>query len=279
MRSGIAAGIGVAAIGSYASLIEPNRITVKQIELRTPRLPEAFEGLKIAQISDLHYEEFLSADHIRDAVKQINELSPDLVVMTGDFATYPLRFHKGLYRAGAEKAVPCAGILADLRAPLGRFAVLGNHDASTDPDLIANSMRERGLTVLRNDALAVERDGARIWVAGVDDVLEHMGNIQGTLRKLPRDEMSIMLVHEPDTAREICKHGVDLQFSGHSHGGQVRFPLLGAPVLPPLGRKYPLGLYRVRNLQLYTNPGLGVVGLPFRFDCPPEITCFTVRKG
>lgn len=279
MRSSIGAGAAAAAIGSYATVIEPNRITTKSVEVRLSRLPDGLDGIRIAHISDLHYESFLTADHIRDAVTQINDMSPDMVVMTGDFATYPFGIRKRRYRAGAVKAVPCAEVLAQLRAPLGRFAVLGNHDAATDPDLITESMTAQGLMVLRNRALPVERNGARIWVAGVDDMLEGQGDIPGTMQRVPRDEMVIGLVHEPDIADELAKYGVDLQLSGHSHGGQVRIPLLGAPILPPLSRKYPLGWYKIRDLQLYTNPGLGVVGLPLRFDCPPEITVLTLRRS
>jgi uncharacterized protein len=272
-------GAGTLALGGYASLVEPNRLTVKRLELSLARLPEAFEGIKIAHISDLHFEEFVPASHIQHAIDVVIALRPDLLVVTGDFATRSWDTG-GLYnRAAALKAAPCAEILQKALPPLGRYAVLGNHDARTQPDLLTEILTAHGTSVLRNQAVPVQKNGVRIWLAGVDDAVERLADIPRTFRNVPSGETTIALVHEPDVADKIAKYSVDLQLSGHSHGGQVRIPLLGAPILPALGQKYPMGLYTVGNMQLYTNSGLGVVTLPFRFDCPPEITLITLRRG
>ena len=259
-------------------MVEPNRLIVKNVELSIGRLPEAFEGISVAQISDIHFAEFLGADHLSDVVRQTNALRPDIVAFTGDLATRPGRDDSKIDKPAARKAVPAGPILADLSAPLGRYAVLGNHDLTTDPGLMSEVLNQHGFKVLRNQTFPIERDGHRIWIAGIDDCLHGRGDVVGTLASIPNREQAIVLVHEPDMADMVAKHPVDVQLSGHSHGGQVRIPLIGAPILPKLARKYPLGSYRIRNLQLYTNPGVGVVGLPLRFDCPPEITLFTLRR-
>jgi predicted MPP superfamily phosphohydrolase len=161
---------------------------------------------------------------------------------------------------------------------MGIFAVLGNHD-QCNPQFIIRSLENHGITVLRNYALHVESGGARFWIAGVDDVLEGNARLDESLRTIPRGEATILLAHEPDFADAARRYPVDLQLSGHSHGGQIRLPLAGATYLPPLARKYPSGLRRLGPLTLYTNRGLGTVVLPIRFDCPPEVTLLTLRSG
>lgn len=271
-------GAGVVVLGGYAGFIEPNRLTVKRIEVKIGRLPEAFDRKTIAQISDIHFLEFLGADHVREVVRQVNALAPDIVVFTGDLATHPETNNRKVWRQAALKVVPSGPILAELQGPLGRYAVLGNHDVMTDPILLTDMLLRNGITVLRNQSVPVELEGQRMWIAGIDDYFGGRMDIAGTLSAIPKGEVTVALAHEPDLADAVMKYPIDLQLSGHSHGGQVRIPLLGAPVLPPMAKKYPLGLYRIGNLQLYTNPGVGVVGLPIRFDCPPEITLVTLRR-
>src|SRR5262249_34591136 len=118
---------------------------------------------------------------------------------------------------------------------------------------------------------------SRLWLAGVDDVIEGKPDMDRTLRGIPGNEAVILLAHEPDFADQVVQYPVDLQLSGHSHGGQVRIPLIGAPYLPELGRKYPWGLRRIGRLTLYTNVGIGTIRVPFRWNCPPEITLITLR--
>jgi predicted MPP superfamily phosphohydrolase len=271
-------GAGVAVIGGYAGLVEPNRLTVKRVEIKIGHLPETFNGTKIAQISDIHFGEFLGADHVRDVVREVNALEPDVVVFTGDLATFPGTNDPRQRKQAAVKAIPAGPIMAELKTRLGRFAVLGNHDVKTDPVMLAEAITQSGMTVVRNKSVPVERDGQRIWIAGIDDYYAGV-DIPGTLSGISKGEVVVTLVHEPDLADAVAKYPVDLQLSGHSHGGQVRIPFIGAPILPPMAEKYPLGFYRIGNLQLYTNPGVGVVGLPIRFDCPPEITLVTLTRG
>ena len=272
-----ALGVGGAAVlgtGIYSTLYEPFELKVERISLAFPRLPREFDGLKIAQLSDLHYKPFTEEGQIRAAVQQCNRLNPDLVVITGDFITAPLW---GSSAPQVRHAEVCARILSGLRAPWGVFAALGNHDLAVDAYGISEILRAQHLRVVRNSAQPVERNGARIWLAGLDDCLYGKPDLHRTLAHVPSNEFTALLVHEPDVADQARSYPVDLQISGHSHGGQVRLPWLGAPYLPPLARKYPWGLYRVGRLVLYSNRGIGTIGLPVRLNAPPEVTLFTLR--
>ncbi|MCI0354143.1 MAG: metallophosphoesterase [Acidobacteria bacterium] len=269
--------LGAAAAG-YGFLIEPRRLVVERIEIRLRRLPGEFDGFRIAQVSDIHYGPFMTSGFVRKAVEEINRLRPDLVALTGDFISRPLGKSSG--REGAEThAPPCADALRGLRSAFGAFAVLGNHDHWNHAGIVKDSLESAGFPVLVNQAVALEKDNARLWLAGVDDVMESKADLERALKRVPASEATLLLAHEPDYADYTSKFPIDLQLSGHSHGGQVRLPWLGAPVLPFLGRKYPMGRYRVGNLHLYTNRGFGVISPPVRFNCPPEITLVTLRAG
>lgn len=281
MRASLAgtAGLFCGATG-WAAFIEPEQLDVARVPIHLPRLPAAFEGVTIAQLSDLHYGPFTGAREIGGAVERANALSPDLVVVTGDYITSPLlEGSRTPPSVPLANAVRCAQILSGLRAPLGVAAILGNHDAMLDASYVASVLQSHGLRVLRNSSFALERDHARVWLAGVEDVLESTPRLDLALTGVPRDEAVVLLAHEPDFADQASHQPIDLQLSGHSHGGQVRLPLLGAPYLPRLARKYPYGYYRVGPLQLYTNRGIGTIGLPLRLGATPEVTLFTLRRG
>ncbi len=258
---------------------EPNRPRVERIEIPIGRLPAAWDGFRLVQLSDLHYDDYFSVIPLRASLDIIKDLQPDLIVLTGDFVTAPEFEHFDPVKVATSITEPCAELLSHLHARMGMFAVLGNHDATCAPSRIAEILKARGITVLRNDALPLEQQGGRLWLVGVDDVMEGLDDIELAMKKVPADEPALLLVHEPDFALTAAHYPIDLQMSGHSHGGQVRVPFIGAPWLPPFGRKFPMGLYNVDNLTLYTNVGLGTVRVPVRWNCPPEITLFTLRAG
>jgi predicted MPP superfamily phosphohydrolase len=156
---------------------------------------------------------------------------------------------------------------------------LGNHDTAAGSNEIVQALRSVGIEILRNQSIPIERDGARIWLSGVEDVLEGRPDLDRALYRIPQGEAVILLAHEPDYADEASRYPVDLQLSGHSHGGQIRLPLVGALYLPDLAHKYPFGFYRRKRLKLYTNCGLGTIGIPARLNCPPEITFLTLRPS
>lgn len=279
-----AAGAAVAALGVAGDgLFEANRPQLVSVEVGLPRLPECCDGFRIAQLSDIHYDDYFSVVPLRKAVDIINRLKPDLVAVTGDFVTsrgmgsHLVNVEK---REAAAKAIePCARLLAGISANFGMVAVLGNHDLECDTTHILEVLHSHGISVLRNRSVPLERDGKRLWLSGVDDVLRGKPRLDLALEKIPPAEPVILLAHEPDWADHVVNHPVDLQLSGHSHGGQIRIPFIGAPYLPPLGRKYPRGLRRLGRLILYTNVGIGTLEVPIRLRCPPEVTLITLRKA
>jgi predicted MPP superfamily phosphohydrolase len=272
------AASGALAAAADAALFEPYHAKLVEIEIPLTRLPPAWNGLRIAQLSDFHYDERFSAPVIREAVTVVNGLRPELVVLTGDFITVPLAADKPATKQAGLAIEPCVGLLSQLRAPLGVFAVLGNHDALSDPVRIRQTLEAGGIPVLFNRSISLERADRRLWLAGIDDALEGEANLSSALHGIPPSDPVILLAHEPDIALQVSSFPVDLQLSGHSHGGQIRFPLIGAPVLPALGQKFPWGLHRIGNLMLYTNVGIGTIRLPVRFNCRPEITLIRLRS-
>jgi predicted MPP superfamily phosphohydrolase len=278
----VAAGVaatGALALGEDTAILEPNRPVLMAMEVTLARLPSAFDGFTIAQLSDFHYDRF-SAVPIRAAIEMVNNLHPDLIVLTGDFVTVPplhRHFH-GAQRA-ARTAEPCAALLAQLRSHLGIFATLGNHDVDAGSPRIIQTLSSHGIPVLRNRSMPIEQGGSRIWLCGLDSVWEGNPDMDLTLRGVPSEELAVLLVHEPDFADEAAYYPVDLQLSGHSHGGQIWLPGIGAPWLPLFARKYPRGLHKIGPLTLYTNMGLGTIRLPIRLNCPPEVTLFTLRSA
>jgi len=268
---------GIAAVGLplYAGEVSRHELSVQRITVRLRQLPQAFRGFTIAQISDFHYAEYTEAFFIRRVVERVNQLAPDMVALTGDFITNGFWSAKDTIRFAGE----CAEILSHIQSPL-RYAVLGNHDCAVKPYTAAviDALESHGIPVLRNRSVPLERGGGRVWLAGTGDAL--IGDF-GLQQALPapahRDgESVILLAHEPDVLPLVATHNVDLMLSGHTHGGQVRFPFLPAMFLPELGQHYVEGLYRLGPTQLYVNRGVGTVNLPFRFNCPPEITLITL---
>lgn len=276
VTAGLAAA-GTLALAEDTVIREPNHPELIKIEMSLPRLPEAFDGFTIAQLSDFHYDEVFTIHPIRRAIDMVNHLQPDLIALTGDFVTIWM-FAFGDDEPAARAAEPCAKLLNQLRSRFGSLAVLGNHDVRTDPSFVTAALRSHGISVLQNQSQAVERNGARLWFCGLDSV-DRRPEIDRALIGVPANEPVVLLVHEPDFADVAARYPVDLQLSGHSHGGQIWLPGIGAPWLPRFARKYPRGRYTVGTLPLYTNVGLGTIRLPVRFNCMPEITLFTLRAG
>jgi uncharacterized protein len=274
-----AAGTAAALVGITAvSGNEANHPQLQQLDVFLSNLPEVFDGLRIAQLSDFHYDPHFSRAPIELGIQIVNDLRPDLIVLTGDFVTAPVL--GGRHRSSTvPEADPCANLLSALRAPSGVFGVLGNHDEYFNAKRIIDPLQSAGIRILRNEAFPLERQGRRLWLAGLNDVVSGRPDLDRALSQVPRGETTALLCHEPDFADEVMRHPVDLQLSGHSHGGQIRLPLLGALYLPRMGRKYPQGLRRLRRLTLYTSRGIGTVRVPVRLDCPPEVTLLTLRRG
>ncbi len=267
LEASVAGAALIATGGTYSALIEPHWLSIEKVAVPLRRLSPQFDGFTIAQISDIHRSAYIDNAAIQAAVEAVNHLTPDVVVLTGDYVT-----------KDAALAQPCAQALGALQSRSGVYAILGNHDHWVDAGEVEHALQTESITVLRNAAVPIERTGSRLWIAGVDDVWEQRADLDRALRLVPADQATILLAHEPDYADLAAHYAIDLQLSGHSHGGQVQLPFFGSPILPYLGRKYPRGLYQLDSLLLYTNRGLGVVAPPVRFNCQPEVTLFTLTS-
>ncbi len=258
-------------------MLSPNLPGVVRKELFLRNWPPRLDNFSIALLSDFHYDASFSVHPLAASIAIVNSLKPDLIALTGDFVSLPLLSSR--YAKAASAAIPCAQFLRRMYAPFGLWAVLGNHDHYSDPVRITGILQDAGIEVLSNRSVAMEKDGARFWLAGVDDVLGGVADLSASLQQIPAGESTVLMAHEPDYADYVTRFPVDLQLSGHSHGGQIRIPLVHPFYLPPLGEKYVSGLYKIGRLTLYTNPGLGTVGIPVRLNCPPEITLITLRSS
>ncbi|WP_414529036.1 metallophosphoesterase [Nodularia chucula] len=251
----------------YGKFIEPNWIAINHLQLTLPHLSSEFNGYRIVQISDIHRDRWMTPHRFRRIVRLVNKQQPDLVAITGDLITRNL-----------PQFIPSLGsMLAEFTPQDLTVATLGNHDHENDVERITQAIAKSGTVNLSNDIYTLKRGQAVLHIAGVDDVFMGQDRLDLVLQKLPDDGAAILLAHEPDFAKSSAITGrFDLQLSGHSHGGQVRLPVLQPPMLPPWGRRYYLGLYQVEDMQLYTNRGLGMTGVHLRFFARPEITVFTL---
>jgi uncharacterized protein len=255
----------------YAKNIEPGQLTIESVQLPLHKLKPALEGFKIVHMSDFHLHPYTQIEFIRQAVAQANALKPDLVVLTGDYV-----------QEGADSIFELAPALAALEARYGVFTSLGNHDLWTDKATVQLGLKEARLPLLLNQGVSLGVGNATLYLAGLDDGWSGQPDLTAAMANYPGgDTPAILLAHEPDLADTFAQdERIGLQLSGHSHGGQVRLPGLGAPILPPLGKKYDQGLYRVGQMWLYTTRGVGLGPVPVRFNCPPEITEITLtRRG
>ena len=266
----LAGGVTGSALGwFYSTVVEPEWLQVEQIRLPLTKLHPDLNGFTIAHFSDIHFGPYMRGPDAQQIVDQVNRLRPDLIVFTGDFVT--------------ELAHGEAELITDmfrrLKAAQGVYAILGNHDHWTEAEVVDQAVRAAGVTLLRNENRLIEFGGTGFWLAGVDDVWEEKHDLGAALLGVGDDLPVILLAHEPDYADEVERTGrVDLQLSGHSHGGQVRLPYYGALALPYLAHKYPIGLYQLGSTTLYTNRGVGLLAPPVRFNCRPEITLFELSR-
>lgn len=236
------------------------RIDITDQRIWLNGLPESFRGFRILQLSDIHHSRYFPLDRVARMVEICNRLQPDLVALTGDFVTYS--------RASIE---PIAEMLGGLKARAGIVAVLGNHDFRVDAVAIERALTSRGIEVLRNRHIILEKDGERVPVAGVDDFY-YGADPERALAGIPEDSSTIFLAHNPRQLKTLVHRGVSLVLSGHTHGGQVNLPLLGTIYgRSPERMRFKMGWDRMGDTQIYVSRGIGTIVLPWRLRCPAEM--------
>jgi predicted MPP superfamily phosphohydrolase len=264
-RAALGAAGATLAGGTYP-LLEAKwcRLTRRTVEV--PRLPASFRGLSVAYLSDLHHGPYVGLDYINRAIDWTNSLRPDLVLLGGDYVSYHRRY-----------IGPVCEAMGRLKAPLGRFAVLGNHDTWEGGSVCRAELDRAGLELLANRGVCLRRGGDRLQIAGVGDLWTDEPDLGRALQDAREGDAAIVLSHNPDFAEYARDPRVSLMLSGHTHGGQVVVPGVGALVLPSrFGRKYAGGLVQAPAYPVYVGRGVGTSGPPVRFYCRPEIVLLTL---
>lgn len=264
--TGVVTALAAAVAGAALSLHQRPRVRRRDVEI--DGLPDAFDGFRIVQISDLHCGPFASARRVAGWVAAANRLEADIVAVTGD-----------LIASGSAYVDVVARALGGLRARDGVFASMGNHDYFGDGEAMVGALESAGLTVLRNRGLQIRRDGGAIWLAGVDDTWTRRHDLGRALAERPPGMPAVLLAHDPVLFPDAAERRVDLVLSGHTHGGQVAIPLLARKLnLARLITRFTSGVYRSGTSTLYVNRGLGTTGPPVRLAVAPEIAELTLRK-
>ena len=258
---------GLAASSAYAQFIEPFAYEVTQTEIAIEGLPDSFDGFRIVQITDVHHSRLVPLEEVRRVVGLANRAAGDLIVLTGDYTTARRRYIE-----------PCAEVLSELMAPAGVWAVLGNHDHYTDPELTARALARAKINVLGNANTRLRRGAEELQLVGIDDwswgATDWKRAFKGTDRKRP----IILLSHQPRVFAMPETEGVSLILSGHTHGGQISLPLLGAPARFIPEFRFISGLYERNRSKMYVSRGTGMIGLPIRFGVRPEISVIVLRR-
>jgi uncharacterized protein len=264
---GILACVG--GFGAYATFIERYWIRTQHLRIPVVRLPKSFSQFRIALISDIHLGFYFSTKNLDSVVNKINQLTPDMICFTGDL------LDSDSCIAAMSPAIP---VLKKLTAQYGKFAILGNHDHRAGVQHVVSGLEQSGFRVLINQNVCIQKEEDDLVIVGLDDIAEGKPDLDRACEDIPADACTVLLVHEPDVADRLKKRSIQLQLSGHSHGGQVRIPFIGPIITTKLGRKYVSGLYHFDSFKLYTSRGIGTTGLPIRLFCRPEITCITLEQ-
>jgi predicted MPP superfamily phosphohydrolase len=272
VRHTVRAGIGLTGIAGFVTgygLWEAAHIRVTRQAVPVPNLPSAFAGKTVAVLADLHHGPFVGIDFIRNAVRLTNALGPDMVALVGDYAHRGTETHVQL--------APCLEALSALSAPLGVFAVPGNHDMQRGGAVYRELIAATPLTDLTNANRRVSLGAEHLWVAGVDDLWWGKPNLNRALDDVPAGAAVILLAHNPDFAEDAPNGRVGLVLSGHTHGGQVYLRGLGSSWLPSkYGAKYRYGLVQGPASNVFVSRGLGEAGVPLRINAPPEVCLLTL---
>lgn len=275
--SDVAAAVPFIA-GAYGLLYGRLNLMIAEQRIVLPNLPRAFEGFRIAQLSDIHIGPYMPAEEIRKYANIANERGADLIALTGDFVTFD-----------PSTQQPVVDALRGLRAPFGVWGCLGNHDAwARVEDSITELFRLVGIRILRGEHVDLRSGGDSLNLIGVDFQSAHgfgpspavpdlLGDIRGAVDP---NRVNILLSHNPDTFDRAAEMRIDLSLAGHTHGGQAALEFISPEIAPSrLVTPYVAGLFRKAGGQLYVNRGLGTIFIPIRLGAPPELTVYTLTRG
>lgn len=247
---------------------ESRWIKITRIEINSADVPDSFSGAKIVFISDIHLGPYLSSRRLSGIVNRINEIKPEMIILGGDYVHYRSKYIEPVFRE-----------LGKLRADLGVYAGLGNHDHYADADLTRKVMVKYGINCVDNQAFWVTKGADSIKIGGVGDLQEDIQVPENTLNGLKKSDFAILVSHQPDYIENLKGDLIDLTLSGHTHGGQITFFGWWAPILPSnFGQKYRYGLVSSGKMKSYISSGVGTVVVPFRFFCRPEIVVIKLQK-
>ncbi|WP_042223943.1 metallophosphoesterase [Oceanobacillus manasiensis] len=256
----------------YARDIEPRMLQVQNIKIIDDTLPASFNKFKLVQFSDTHIGFHYSVEQLRELVKKINSMKPDLIVFTGDLVDEPHRYswNNNLIN-----------VLNSLEASQGKYWIYGNHDhGGYGTEKVKEVMEASGFALLQNEHSVIELNNERIILSGIDDVMLGRPDLGKALENVNPDLFTLLLAHEPDFVETAVDYPVNVQLSGHSHGGQVRLPFIGHLYTPKYAEKYVEGKYLLDDgrLQLFVNRGIGTTRLPYRLFCKPELHVYTLHN-
>ncbi|MGH2614028.1 MAG: metallophosphoesterase, partial [Thermomicrobiales bacterium] len=248
--------------------VAPYSANLERVDFHIPsRLPGP-RPFRIGFVTDTHIGPVVRPGDIERALSLLVDAKPDLLAFGGDYVSESPRYI-------AEAAAVLGNFVATARH--GALAVLGNHDYANDASRLMKHFERRGIQVLRNQSQRVAAPCGDLWIAGIDDALLGAPDLRLAFADVPADAAALALWHEPDWAEHVAPFGAFLQLSGHSHGGQIRLPILGNVAAPSGGRRFVAGLQQAAGLPIYTSRGIGVYRPPIRFRCPPEVTLITLR--
>lgn len=264
----------LAGVAFWGFLIEPGRLLVNQQTIQIDNWPEQVDGLRIAVLSDIHVDNwFVTEKKLRTIVERTNQLEPELIVILGDYMSSDGRV---THRVEPEVF---GAVLKDLRAPLGVYSVLGNHDWWYGGMKVRRVLEQNGIKVLENEASQVDARGASFWLVGLADLWTRPQRIDAAVAKVPEGQPVIALTHNPDIFPNVPQR-VQLVLAGHTHGGQVRLPLIGPVVASSdYGDRWVRGHVFENNHHLFVTTGIGTSIVPVRFGVPPEIVLLTLKSG
>jgi predicted MPP superfamily phosphohydrolase len=253
----------------YGVIVRRRWFRVVEREVRVHGLDARLDGLRVAQLSDLHVGTLTPKEWALAWSRAANRRTPDIAVVTGDMVTSGTEYHEDIAEA-----------LGALKADLGVYVCMGNHDYFGEGEPLVSRLEARGVRVLRNEGRILEKGGAKLWLAGIDDTWTRRDDIARAMRGRPEGMPAVLLAHDPESFDDAARAGADLVLSGHTHGGQIAFPFLSRAIsLARLAHSYNVGFYKRGRATLYVHPGLGTTGPPMRLGAAPEVTILVLRAA